>query len=126
MHDKPEHADAEPFGDRHGRAGLGLRDKDRLGTDIGQVKIQLVGAIGGIERRRRGCRRHSDKGGGHLRPVRQHDRHPVAPADAERVQPLGRGCDQAAQPAMAERRLVGRQDRRCVVRAGGETMGKVF
>ena len=54
---QPEHADPEPLGDGDGRTGLVLGDEDRLGADIGEVEIELVGTIGRIERRGRGASR---------------------------------------------------------------------
>ena len=44
--DEPEHADAEPLGDGNRRAGFVLGDEDRLGADVGEVEIELVGAVG--------------------------------------------------------------------------------
>ena len=114
--DEPDHPDAEPLGDGNRRAGFVLGDEDRLGADVGEVEIELVRAVGGIERRRRGGCRDRQKGRRHLRPVRQHDGHAVAAADAARVELAGRrppsggatrhgsGCSARAPLSPARRR----------------------
>ena len=103
--------DTVPAGDRDGRPGVVAdRHDQRLGLEVGQVEVELVVPVGRIERRSRG-RGDGEEGGRHLRPVRQHDRHPVAAADAERIQLFCGGVDQTPQAAKAERRPIGCQDR---------------
>ena len=118
--DQPQHADPKPFGDCDSRACLVLGDEDRLRSDIGQVEIEFVGAVGRVERCGRGACGDRQEGRRHLRPVRQHDRDAVATADAARVQLLRRRFHLAAQRAMRQRIAFGREDRRRVVRAGGK------
>ena len=79
-----------------------------------------------IERRCGGRRRNRDKGRCHLRPVRQHDGHPVAAAEAQRVQLRCRFANQAAQPAMGERVPVGGRDRWCTVCTCGDPHDDLF
>ena len=55
-----------------------------LAAKIGQVELELVGAVGGIERRRGRAGGDAEEGGRHFRAVRQHDRDAVAAADPER------------------------------------------
>ena len=43
---EPDHADAEPLGHGNRRAGFVFGDEDRLGADVGEVEIELVGAVG--------------------------------------------------------------------------------
>ena len=63
-----------------------LGDQDRLGADVGQIEIELVGPIGRVERRGRSGCRDRDECRRHLRPVRQHDGDAIAAADAARIQ----------------------------------------
>ena len=95
---EPSTGYAEPLGDLDRRAGLGLADQDRLGADVGEVEVELVGAIGRVERRGGRGRGDRDEGRRHLRPVGEHDGDAVARADAERGQP-GHGLARSAGAA---------------------------
>ena len=81
----------------------------RLGVQVGQVEVELVVAVGRVERRGGGAGGDGDEGRRHLRPVRQHDGDPVVAADADAVQ----RCD-GVSPARASRR-----DRGSAARAPG-------
>jgi hypothetical protein len=61
---------------------LPFRDDEQLGAKIGEVELELVGAIAGIERRRGGRRSDRQERGRHLRAVVQHDADAVARPDA--------------------------------------------
>ncbi len=65
-------------------------DDQGLGLQVGQIELELLGPIAGIERRRGDGRGHRDEGYSHLRPVRQHDGHPVARRQADGLQGLDR------------------------------------
>ena len=54
----------------------------RLGAQVGQVEVELLGPVGRVQGRRGGAAGDGDERRRHLRPVRQHDRHPIAAADA--------------------------------------------
>ena len=95
-------------------------DQDRLGADIGEVELQLLGPIGRVERRGGGAGGDRDEGRGHLRPVRQDDGDAVVAAEAEAVERRGGGAHLRAQAAMGERGAPGRADGRRVVAAGGD------
>ena len=58
---EPEDRDAEPLGDRDRGSGLVACDQDRLGADVGEIEVELLGAVGGIERRGRRRRRRATR-----------------------------------------------------------------
>ena len=115
--------DAEPLGDGDRRA---RRCPPRRGApwrrEIGEVELELLGAIGRVERRGGRGRADGEEGRGHLRSVRQHDRDAVVPADAEPVEACGRVADEAAERAIAERSAARRHDGR---RLGGAAVEKI-
>ena len=63
---------------------LVFRDDEQLGAQVGEIELELVRAITGVERRRRGRRPDRQKRRRHLRPVVEHDGDAVAGADASR------------------------------------------
>ena len=65
-----------------GRALHAFQDHQRLGIEIGQIEVEFLGAIGGIERRGGGAAGDGDEGGRHFRPIGQHDGDTVVAADA--------------------------------------------
>ena len=81
--------------------------------EVAQVELELLGAIGGVERRGGGARADADEGRRHLRPVGQHDRDPIVPPDAEAVQRLDRAAARATggRGSGAGRRPPARQSR---------------
>ena len=83
---EPQHRNAELCRDRFRGCAPVCANHERLGAKVGQVELELFGAIGRVERRGRRARRDRDEGRGHLRSVRQHDRDAVVPADAERIE----------------------------------------
>ena len=96
-----------------------------LALQVVEVELELVGAVGRVERRGGGAAGDGDEGRRHLRPVRQHDRDPVAAADAERVQASHRLARERAQAAEGERGPLRRADRRGVGRAFGNDVEHV-
>ena len=73
-------------GGRDGGAALGLGDDQRPGPEVGEVEVELLLPVGRVQGCGRGAAGDGEEGRRHLRPVGQHDRHPVAAADAELVQ----------------------------------------
>src|ERR1700722_13841780 len=61
-------------------------DDQRPRLEILEVELELVLAIGGIERRRRRRGGHAKNRRRHLGSVRHYDRDPIAAADSEFVQ----------------------------------------
>ena len=111
--------DADPVPRRHRarrRRGAGRHDQ-RLGLQVREVALELVGPVGGIERRRDGRGRERDEGRRHLGTVRQDEADRVAAADAAAVQRRDGPVDLAAQAAIGQRRPVDRSDRGRLVRA---------
>ena len=73
-------------------------DQDRLGAEVGEVEVELVGAVGGVERRGGRAAGDRDEGRRHLRPVGQHDRHAVA-AVRRQARPAAPRCRPSAVAA---------------------------
>jgi hypothetical protein len=67
--------------------------------EIIEIEIELVGAIGGIERRGNRPARDREEGGRHLRAVRHHHRNRMVPLDAECAERAAGLFDQAQQVA---------------------------
>lgn len=94
-----------------------LLDDQRLGTQVGQVELELLGTVGRVQRRTGHASGAGQETARHHRPVRQHDGDPVVAADAVRVQRRQRGLDLAPQRAMAQRGAIRRAQR------GGDGVG---
>ncbi len=105
-----------------GRVRAALDDQ-RLGVEIAEIEIELVGAIGGVERRGRRPACHRDEGGRHLRPVRHHHRDRVALIDAERAQRAAGLLHQAQQLGPRHGLAVRRADRRRLGIARAQQVG---
>ena len=85
---------AQPLRDLDGRTAAATRDDQRLGLQVAQVELELLGAVGRIERRARDAAGAGHEAGRHLGAVVEHDRDPVVAPDAEGVEPGQRGVDQ--------------------------------
>src|ERR1700733_13557318 len=81
-------------------------DDQRLRFEILEVELEVVLAIGGIERRRGRGGRHAEKRRRHFGSVRQHDGDAIAAADSEFVQRPDGAIDQRPQARIAQRRLI--------------------
>ena len=79
--DEPQDRDAEPLGDRDRRAGLRPRRRRSPWRRCRQVEVELLRAVGGIERRR---------GGGRRRPRRRPSPSPARSAARSRPGRRGR------------------------------------
>ena len=112
--------DPELLGDGNcGRGAAGFNDQ-RLRVEVAHVELELVAAIGGIERRGGRSGGDAHERGRHLRAVRQHDRDAVAAPDAERVERADGFINQPAQGRIGQRRRVMRENRGRVVAPRGE------
>ena len=114
------HAHAELLGHRDGRRRAAALDDQRLGVQVRQVELELVGAVGRVERRAGHAAGAGDEAGRHLGAVVEHDRDAVVAADAQAIEPLDGGADQAAQCAVRQRRPARRRNRRSGIGAPGE------
>ena len=81
-----------------------------LGAQVFEVEGELVHPVGGVERCRRGVRGRAEEGRRHLRPVGEHDRHPVARADACAGERIAGAPDLLAEPAISQRLALRRRD----------------
>ena len=81
--------------------GHTLLHDQRLGLQIGQIEVEFIRAIGGVERRGGGARANRDEGSRHFRTIRQHNRHAVIAANANAIQPCDGGGSEVAQPGIA-------------------------
>ena len=93
------------------RRALVARGHDqRLGPQIREIEVQLLGPVGRVQGGGGGTAGDGDEGRGHLRPVRQHDRHPVAAADAHRIERGHGRIRELAQGTEGQGRPLGGQD----------------
>ena len=107
-----DQGEAEPAGDvADGGVVAGLHD-DGAGLEVGQVELELVGAVGGVEGGGGRGAGDGEEGRGHLGPVGQHDGDGVAAADAEAVEVGDAAVDEGAQIGVGEVGPIGRADGR--------------
>ena len=82
----------------------------RLRLEIFEVKLELVLAISGIERRRGRRGGHAEKRRRHFGSVRQHNGDPIAAPNSEFVERALRAIDKHTQTRVAQRRGAVRSD----------------
>ena len=83
------HAEPPRHLDRR-RCACPPRRSAAVACEVGQVELELLGAVGGIERRRRAARGRREKAHRHLRTVGQHDGDAIVAASAQAAQRLQR------------------------------------
>ena len=69
-----------------GGAGGALLHDQGLGIEVVQIKLELISAVGRVQRSRRATTGHGDEAGGHVGTVGQHQRHTVIAANADTVE----------------------------------------
>ena len=74
----------------------------RRGLQVLQIELELVGLVGRVERGRAAGGGDGQEGGRHIRTIRQHDRHPIAAADAGRGECRADAFGQRAQAGAAQ------------------------
>ncbi len=88
-------------------------DNQRLGFQIEQIELELVGTIRHVQRCRRAAAGDRNKRGGHLGTIGQHDPDPVPPAHAKPVEGV-HGLLHKTIQSLVSQRLCGRcSDRNC-------------
>ncbi len=115
-----DHTHAKLAGGVHRRRAAALLDDERAGVQIRQVELELVSAIGRVERRAGHAAGAGHEAGRHLGAVGQHDGHALVATDAQTVQAFQRGVDQAAQCAVAQGLARRRRDGGCRIGARGQ------
>ena len=100
--DQAEDGNAEPGGDDARRALVAVGQDQGGRLQVGEVELELLGLVGRVERRGGAAGGDGDEAGRHLRPVRQHDRDPVAAPDADAVQRLAHLDGQPRQGGAVE------------------------
>jgi hypothetical protein len=111
------------------RHALGARDgssrrvivckhDERLRIEIGQIKVEVISAIGRVQRSAGCARRDGQKRGGHLRPVRQDHRDSVAVADAEGTQRRADVLQMCVQAGIRQRATILSEDGDSIGRLG--------
>ena len=103
--------DAAARGDiKDGRRVAALHD-DGARVEVGEVEVELLRAVAGVERRGGGGGGDAEERGGHLRAVGQDDRDWVFAAESEAVERLAGPVDLGAQSVEAQRVAAGGVDR---------------
>ena len=92
-----DHAHAHFEGHVHCRRGTALLHDQGAGVQVGEVKLEFVGAVSRVERCTGDATGTGHKASGHLRTVGQHNRHAVIAAYAQGIELLNGVCNQAAQ-----------------------------
>ena len=88
---QPQDGDTGGLGGSDGRPPVAGHDDQCLGLEILEVKGEFILPVGGIERSGDGGLGDRYKGGRHLGPIGEHDRHPVSGAYAEVTESLCHG-----------------------------------
>ena len=83
--DQVNDAHAQLLSNGNGRRAAGLFNNQGFGMKIVQIELEFIGAIGWIQGRTGHAAGTGHEAGGHLRPVGQHDRHPIVAANAQRI-----------------------------------------
>ena len=107
-----QHRDLQLRRDTLGRRMSRRVDQQRRSTEIVQIKLELLGPVGRVQRRRRRTGGHSDEGRGHLGAARQNDGNPVAAPYPQRVEPFDRRGHALDERAECQKRAVRCTDRR--------------
>ncbi len=102
---------------RQGRAFHAVQDDQRLGIQIRQIEIELLGPVGGIERRGGGAAGDGNKRGRHFGTVGQHYGNPIVAPYAHAIQRANAAFGEIAQALTGQGPAVGRADRRSRIAA---------
>jgi hypothetical protein len=98
-----QHHDAEFLRYRQRGRTAAVRHDHRLGIQVTEVELELVRAVGRVQRRSRAGTGYGNKSAGHLRAVGQDDGNPVAAANAEAIQGVGSTRDELVQATITQR-----------------------
>ena len=83
---EPNNRNIAGLGNAQGRAFHAVKDDERLGIQIRQIKLELFGPVGGIERRGGRAAGNRNKRGRHFGTVRQHYANPIVTPYAHTIQ----------------------------------------
>ena len=89
--DQRQYRDAALFGDRTGRRIHAFEDDQRFGVQIRKIEGEFFPTVGWVQRGSGRAAGNGEKGGGHLRPVGQHDGNAVVSPDSHPVE-IGGGA----------------------------------
>ena len=100
--DQVEQTHTQFAGDRDRGGCAALFDDERAGVQVRQVKLELVGAVGRVQRRAGDAAGAGHEAGGHLGAIGQHDGHPVIATDAKCIELTDGATDQRPQCAKTQ------------------------
>ena len=122
--DKVEQTHAQFDRDLHRGGCAALFDDQRSGVQVRQVKLELIGAVGRVQRRAGDAAGAGHEAGGHFGPIGQDDGHPVIAADAKCVELTDGAGDQRPQCAKTQTWPGRRRDGWRRVRAVGKKVSQ--
>jgi hypothetical protein len=115
--DESGHRNAQSPGDGNGWRLLTIRHNQKSCSQVAQVELELLRAIGWVERRRRGSGRYGEKRSCHLGTVVENDRYAITDAYAVRVERMHGVTHELAEAPIYERNSSGRTQRTRLLRA---------
>ena len=109
--DQLDDRDATARGDVEDGRRVAALHEDGARFEVGEVEVELLRAVAGVERRGGGGRGDAEKRGGHRGAVGQDDRDWVLAAESEAVERLAGAGDLGAQSVEGQRVAAGGVDR---------------